>query len=270
MPHEFDAVLAVGEAVAEELPAEDGEGSGMGAAVTGEAAQAEDSDRAKRRGRRGGRRRRRDGEAGAAEDGAEDAPAAAAAAYAPPAYVPPVYSGPTPADPFGGGAAFDIFDAIEQAEQQRALAAFAPQASAAVVQPEPEQPALAPATDDAAEARIGGGQVIDEMPLTEPVIVLPEMVSVEGPDAAPVPAEPEPAVAAAASEVAAPASAAAHAEDAAPAVATETPASEPAAQASLAAAEPEPAPIPELAPAIVPILVGEAEPAEKKRGWWKK
>ena len=279
VPHEFDAVLAVGEAVAEELPAGDGDGGGMDAAVIADAAQAEDSERAKRRGRRGGRRRRRDGETGTAEDGAEDAPAAAAPAYAAPAYAPPVYSGPTPADPFGGGAAFDIFDAIEQAEQQRALAAFAPQVpAAAAVQPEPERPALAPAADDAAEARIGGGQVIDEMLLTEPVIVLPEMVSVEEPDAAPASAsaEPEPAAAqVVASEVLAPASAAAHAEDAAPVVAIETPASEPAAQASLAAApEPAPAaelvPVPELAPAIVPILVGEAEPAEKKRGWWRK
>jgi ribonuclease E len=270
VPHEFDAVLAVGEAVAEELPAEDGGGGGMDAAVTAEAAQGEDADRAKRRGRRGGRRRRRDGEAGAAEEGTEDAPATPA--YAAPAYSPPAYSGPTPADPFGGGAAFDIFDAIEQAEQQRALAAFAPQAlAAAPVEHEPEQPALPPATDDAAEARIGGGQVIDEMLLTEPVIVLPEMVSVEGPDAVEAAVEPERAAAeVVAPEVVAPASAAARTEDAAPAVVTDTPASEPAAQESLAAAAPEPAPEPELAPAIVPILVGEAEPAEKKRGWWRK
>ncbi len=272
VPHEFDAVLAVGEAVAEELPAGDGGGGGMDAAATADAAQAEDSERAKRRGRRGGRRRRKDGEAGAAEDGSEDAPAAAAPAYVSPAYAPPAYSGPTPANPFGGGAAFDIFDAIEQAEQQRALAAFAPQAqAAAMAQPEPEQPALPPATDDAAEARIGGGQVIDEMLLAEPVIVLPEMVSVEELEAAPAPAKPEPAAAQVGwPEVVAPVSAAAHAEDAAPAIATDTPASEPAAQASLAAAAPEPAPAPELAPAIVPILVGDAEPAEKKRGWWKK
>jgi len=271
VPHEFDAVLAVGEAVAEELPAEDGGGGGTDAAVTAEAAQGEDADRAKRRGRRGGRRRRRDGEAGAAEDGAEEAPAATPT-YAAPAYAPPAYSGPTPADPFGGGAAFDIFDAIEQAEQQRALAAFAPQAPAAApVGHEPEQPALPPATDDAAEARIGGGQVIDEMPLMEPVIVLPEMVSVEEPDAVEAAVEPEPAAPeVGAPEVVAPESAAAHAEDAAPAVANETPVSEPAAQESLAAAAPEPAPTPELAPAIVPILVGSEDPAEKKRGWWRK
>jgi ribonuclease E len=271
VPHEFDAVLAVGEAVAEELPAEDGGGGGMDAAVTADAAQGEDSERAKRRGRRGGRRRRKDGEAGAAEEGAEDAPAATPT-YAAPPYAPPAYSGPTPADPFGGGAAFDIFDAIEQAEQQRALAAFTPQApAAAAAQPEPEQPVLASATDDAAEARIGGGQVIDEMLLTEPVIVLPEMVSVKEADAPPVPAELELAVAeVVAPEVVAPESAAAHAEDAAPAVATETSAFEPATQASLVAAAPEAEPAPELAPAIVPILVGSEEPAEKKRGWWRK
>ncbi len=275
VPHEFDAVLAVGEAVAEELPAEDGGGDGMDAAVTADGAVPEDPERAKRRGRRGGRRRRRDGEAGAAEDGAEDAPVVTPN-YAAPVYAPPAYSGPTPADPFGGEAAFDIFDAIEQAEQQRALAAFAPQAPAAAVEPEPEPPALPPATDDAAEARIGGGQVIDEMPLTEPVIVLPEMVSVEEPDAPLAPTELEPVVAEVVSsevvapEVVAPESVAAHAEDAAPTVATETPASEPAAQASLVAAAPEAEPAPELAPAIVPILVGSEEPAERKRGWWRK
>ena len=112
--------------------------------------------------------------------------------------------------------------------------------------------------------------VIDEMPLTEPVLVLPEMVSVEEPAAAAAPLQPEPSEAElVAPEVLAPAAAAAQ-DGAAGAVVTETPASEPAAQASLAAAAPDAEPAPELAPAIVPILVGAAEPAEKKRGWWRK
>jgi len=222
VPHEFDAVLAVGEAAIDALPADGGAAPASSIAETA----TEEADRAKRRGRRGGRRRRRDGTEGGTEEAAGDAEAVAAApAYAAPAYSPPAYTGPTPADPFGGNAAFDIFDAIEQAEQQRALAAFAPAA-------------LPPAADDAAEA---GLPVIDEMQTVEPVVVLPEMVSVAEPDPAPeAPVEaPQPTV-------------------------TETPASEPAAVASLAAEAPE------LAPAIVPVLVGDAEPAEKKRGWWKR
>jgi ribonuclease E len=75
-----------------------------------------------KRGRRGGRRRRKPGED--AETPLLDAEVAPAPvpAYTPPAYVP--YVGPTPADPFGG-AAMDIFDVLEQAEQ-RAEAAPAP------------------------------------------------------------------------------------------------------------------------------------------------
>ena len=59
----------------------------------------------RRRGRRGGHRRR--------TELAEDMPAAAPE-------VPPVYIGPTPADPFGGGA-FQLFDVVEQTEQQPLL-----------------------------------------------------------------------------------------------------------------------------------------------------
>ena len=275
VPHDFDAVLAVGEAAMEALPADGGEAPAGAGAVPADAA--EDADRAKRRGRRGGRRRRRDGTESGTEDVGEDAPAAQPAAaqpppaYSAPAYSAPAYSGPTPADPFGGMAAFDIFDAIEQAEQQRALAAFAPASPAAA------PAALPPATDDAAEARLASAPVIDEMTLTEPVITLPEMVSVEDPAPTPAapPAEtPEPETVA--PEVLAPESAAAAAEVPEPVV-TETPASEPAAVASLAAAAPGAggnaagtAPAPEKNPAVIPTLVGAAEPAERKRGWWKR
>ncbi len=225
VPHEFDAVLAVGEAAIDAPPTDalPVEGEAAPAGATAETAT-EEADRAKRRGRRGGRRRRRDG---TEEAGDAEAAAPATPAYVAPAYSPPAYTGPTPADPFGGTVAFDIFDAIEQAEQERALAAFAPA-------PAP----LAPAVDAVAEA---GLPVIDQMQVAEPVVVLPEMVSVAEPDPAPeAPVEvPQPTV-------------------------TETPASEPAAVESLAAEAPE------LAPAIVPVLVGDAEPAEKKRGWWKR
>ena len=221
----LDAVLAVGEAAIDALPTDalPVEGEAAPAGATAETAT-EEADRAKRRGRRGGRRRRRDG---TEEAGDAEAAAPATPAYVAPAYSPPAYTGPTPADPFGGTVAFDIFDAIEQAEQERALAAFAPA-------PAP----LAPAVDAVAEA---GLPVIDQMQVAEPVVVLPEMVSVAEPDPAPeAPVEaPQPTV-------------------------TETPASEPAAVESLAAEAPE------LAPAIVPVLVGDAEPAEKKRGWWKR
>ena len=294
VPHEFDAVLAVAEAAMEAGP----DGADTKAPATDAAptdATAEDADRFKRRGRRGGRRRRRDGTDGAAEDGQDDAPVPAPAApaypapayaaptYAAPSYVAPAYSGPTPADPFGGTSTFDIFDAIEQAEQQRALAAFAPPSPARTAPPAATRPdaraALPPATDDAAEARLAMTPVIDEMPLTEPVIMLPEMVSVEDSvpaAAAPAPVE-QPAPKTVAPEVLAPKPAAASAGEPAATI-TETPASEPAAIASLAAAapgtdghaEPTEPPAPELAPAIVPILVGAAEPADKKRGWWKR
>ena len=258
VPHEFDAVLAVGEAAMEGLPAEDGADAGVtvapeaaGETAIGETA-ADEADRAKRRGRRGGRRRRRDG----TDAGTEDAPEPEMAAPPP----VPAYTGPTPADPFGGTTAYDIFDAIEQAEQERALAAFTP------------------ATPKAAPA--GTMPVIDEMQASEPVVVLPEMVSIGEPDSGPgAPAAPEPA----APELIAPevlippevlAPEPAMAEVDAPEVpATETPASEPAAVASLAAGPivaPEAAPGPELTPAIVPVLVDGTEPSEKKRGWWRR
>jgi ribonuclease E len=258
VPHEFDAVLAVGEAAMDGLPAEDG--AATLAQQPGEAAgetAAEEADRAKRRGRRGGRRRRRD----ETDGGTENAPEPEASAPPP----VPAYTGPTPADPFGGTTAYDIFDAIEQAEQERALAAFAP-----------------------ANAPSAATPVIDEMQASEPVVVLPEMVSIGEPETVeptapepaaleptgPEPTGPEPAAPESMSpELIAPELLAlqpAMAEvDAPEAPVTETPASEPAAMASLAAS-PEAAPVPELAPAIVPVLVDGTEPAEKKRGWWRR
>jgi len=68
----------------------------------------EDDARNRRRGRRGGRRRRREDE--------EALPALAEPGAQQPE-LPPLYVGPTPANPFGGST-FDIFDALEQAEEQ--------------------------------------------------------------------------------------------------------------------------------------------------------
>ncbi len=221
-PAEFDAVLAVAEAVAETLPAEpvpDGEAEGS--------APGEDGERSKRRGRRGGRRRRREpGEAPEnAEATAEDEPEPTPA---------PAYAGPTPANPFGGSAAFDIFDAIEQAEQERALALAA---RAASMQAAPE--------------------AADEVGPAQPALIATEMTEVVPKTMAdPVPDTPEPLP---------PESAVAEPTMAEPVVAESPASSEP-----LQALEPEPEPEPPQAPMVVPVLVGDAEPAEKKRGWWRR
>ena len=82
----------------------------------------EDGER-RRRGRRGGRRRRRDA------SGDESVSPAAEEASDDEVAPPPAYLGPTPADPFAGASAFDIFESIEQAEEARAAAAAGPAAS---------------------------------------------------------------------------------------------------------------------------------------------
>ena len=99
------------------------EAEGAGPAAEGDEAAA---DAAKRRGRRGGRRRRRSDAPVADVLPAEDLPGGGV----------PAWTGPTPADPFGGGS-FDIFDALEMAEQQQLLAAPSdgPSVTAEVVSP---------------------------------------------------------------------------------------------------------------------------------------
>ena len=161
-------------------------------------------DRNRRRGRRGGRRRRRepgdgsdatpDSSPDAAETEMDASPADAAPAYVAPAYVAPVYAGPTPADPFGGAHAFDIFDAIEQAEQERAAAPSVPVAAPrAAIEPEPaeaqappEMPAE-PTPEPAAPTAV----------LTEDVPAAPDVPKLPAPEpvmneAAPEPGTPEP------------------------------------------------------------------------------
>ncbi len=209
----------------------DATASGAAGSTTSEAAEAtgDDAEHSKRRGRRGGRRRRRD------PDDAQAAPLAAVPAQADSGAaerVTPAYAGPTPANPFGGGTAFDIFDAIEQAEQERALAATAatrrlsePAAPLPLVEDGPREP---------------------EPVIAEPIAMVPETVSLSEPDPAVDSAvlEPEP--------------------DAAPV--TVPPVAEP-----VMAVEAEPTPGPVGGPLIVPTLIdGSAIPAEKRRGWWRR
>jgi ribonuclease E len=94
--------------------------------------EADDDGRGRRRGRRGGRRRRREG-------GDELPPVAEPGAEQPD--LAPIYAGPTPADPFGGRV-FDIFDALEQAEQRQEERVRPARQQAVVVAPPPPVAAL--------------------------------------------------------------------------------------------------------------------------------
>ena len=89
-------------------------------------------------------------------------------AYVPPAYVPPAYEGPTPANPFGGASAFDIFDAIEQAEEQR-LTQRKPVA-APVPAPEPEPEVIAESVPETAAAL--APELVSRAPEAEPIAKL--------------------------------------------------------------------------------------------------
>ncbi len=148
---------------AEASPTEDG--AEPAAAETVEEAAAR-----KRRGRRGGRRRRRDtGEDAAAPEAASE-----------PEFVEPplpVYTGPTPANPFGSST-FDIFEAMDQAEEQRALAPARPMPPGASVDPAPELPAQ----HATAEADAPVDLVIPEPPMVPEPVAEPE----SGPVIAPV------------------------------------------------------------------------------------
>ena len=172
VPAEMGAILAVGEEVAATEPPVEGEAA--------EGALGDEGERSKRRGRRGGRRRRREpGEVDGAEVG--DDPAEA---------LQPVYAGPTPADPFGGSAAFDIFDAIEQAEQERELALTAQ------AEPEPaEEPVPTLAATAMTEVVPDAPVVVAELEPVTPEAAVAEMTPalevVEPPAPEPEPMEPE-------------------------------------------------------------------------------
>ncbi len=199
--------------------------TGPAPAATGNAGSgsAEDDGRNRRRGRRGRSRRRGD----------ETLPEIAALGAEQPD-LPPVYAGPTPANPFGG-TAFDIFDALEQAENQ-ATAAPAPALPLMVepaVTPEP-----VPDIDPEPAATTMGSRAAEP---ALPITLAEEIVAAENPDAslaaAPTEAVPEPE--------------AVPSPDEAPVPANDE-----------AAAE----------PALKPILVGQDDtaPAQRRLGWWRR
>jgi ribonuclease E len=213
--------------------------SGAPGSGTGEPDAAGEEERRRRRSRRGGRRKRRD----------DDVLPEVAAPGAEQPELPPVYAGPTPADPFGGGT-FDIFDVMDQVEQEAAAPKpRAPQPALQVApepQPEPEpEPMRAIPADPAPEA------AAESRAAPEPVAEPMRQVAAElEPTPEPQAAEP-PAAELAAAELAA----ARHEGNGAAPHAAEAP------------AEPEPPP----APVIAPVIIGESvAPAEKKRGWWRR
>ncbi len=237
---EDDEAPKVSDAVMEALtvePAEDDAPAADAAAEPTDTA-AEDADRSKRRGRRGGRRRRREpGDIVAEPADAPPGEPGDAPEYIAPVYAPPAYAGPTPADPFGGASAFDIFDAIEQAEQERALAATAspPRTpTPATIEPQPvelEAVELEPA-EPQPEQPVQEAPVEPEPVIAEPVALEPETMSLADPDPDPDPdpvTEPE--------------------------------------------LELEPGPVlePATGPLVMPTLIDGADaPTEKKRGWWRR
>ncbi len=209
------------------------------AAMTTEASEAGASEAAagdedapkRRRGRRGGRRKPRE-EDGTAEPAGE---------------APLAYVGPTPADPFAGQG-FDVFDAIEQAEQREAMLARAPQPS--------------PAAPLATEIETETAGITPQAELA-PVAVTPASIS---PDTA-APAHHSASVAEVEASYADPLAAEA-ARGEAPASKEEEPAAAQPEQAvpEQVAAEAAPAPRPELQP----MLIGDLPQTEKKRGWWRR
>jgi len=196
-PVDGERVPEAGAAATETLAAEPADDASApvadGTAPEPNEASGDEADRSKRRGRRGGRRRRREpGDVAAAAEPTDTPPAeqSGAPSHAPPVYSAPAYVGPTPADPFGGTSAFDIFDAIEQAEQERALAVTSPArrtpeplvVDSAFTEATPEPPADAP-PEPVQEATPEPEPVI-----TEPVALEPETVSLADPD--PIEREP--------------------------------------------------------------------------------
>ena len=207
--------------------------TGGDAPAAAEPDAAGEEERRRRRSRRGGRRKRRD----------DDVSPEVSAPGAEQPDLPPVYSGPTPADPFGGGT-FDIFDVMDQVEQQAAspkpLPAAAAPAPAVAAEPEP----VAEAAEPAAEPM---RQVAAEL---EPVALepaAPERAASEpaAPEPVPEPVEPAAAVARHEGNGAVP-------HEGAPESGED---------------EPEPP----AGPVVAPVLIDEgAAPAEKKRGWWRR
>ena len=98
--------------------------------------------------------------------------------------LPPVYAGPTPADPFGGGP-FDIFDMLDDDEEQPArMPAMPPQTEAARA---PEPPIAESIVVETVAAEPGPVAPVAEeppLPVVEPVADAPEAVA--GPAVQPI------------------------------------------------------------------------------------
>ncbi len=251
---------------------------------SGEASPAGDDDpRNRRRGRRGGRRRRRENEG-------EMSPFAVPGADQP--ELPPVYAGPTPADPFGGRA-FDIFDVMDQAERAAESRPAQKANSAAEIindtAPEPETSPREPVYEAAREAS-PVPKVMVETSEAEESVTAHAAEEVRGLEAAmaqtdatmapPETALPPSVPAGVGRGTGGPAQAELEiVNSAAPEPRGEavpdrpeagpvmhpTPANDTSAEIAI----PEPPP-PE--PLIKPILIGAdgEQPAEKKRGWWRR
>ncbi|MDE2515311.1 MAG: ribonuclease E/G, partial [Rhodospirillales bacterium] len=253
-------------APAAETASEGGTASEAASEPTDEEGGEAAAERARRRGRRGGRRRRRDGDPAAAAIAAPGAEQPEMPDMFQPGGMP--YVGPTPADPFGGQA-FDIFDVLERAEeaqsarQRPAAETFAPPAAPApaaaeLATPRPTAPELA--TPESPTPEPTAAQPTAPEPATPALVAadaaLPQAAIADAPPPAPAPA----ADVAAAPAVAREAAIDEHTADG----------QDPAQPEAAAAAAPEAAPV-EAAPVIQPVLVGgDAAPAEKKRGWWRR
>jgi ribonuclease E len=291
-PGEMTPNIIVQDGIVRDEIAPDGENAGIAIAEPGAesaaddenteagaegAAGTDDDGRGRRRGRRGGRRRRRDGD--------ELSPVALPGADQPD--LPPVYAGPTPADPFGGRV-FDIFDIMDQVEQERQAPRPAPAEIVNRSAPEPEPAVAEPVTAEtpepvtalaaepvaAAPAEPAGDAAAEIVntaapePAGEQQVAEPEAPAASESGIAPEPA-PEPAIVepeAAAAEPAVPEPAAAEP------VATEPAAAEPPPPEPVAAEPAAPEPPPENENAIKPIVIGSPDepPAPPKRGWWRR
>jgi ribonuclease E len=152
--------------------------------------------RGRKRGRRGGRRRRRDnGDDNGAQGELAPESAAESEADAPAAPRPaaprqiqiqpaPAYTGPTPANPFGTGAALDIFDLMDRAEEAATPAPkrapeVAPEVPAPAVTPERPIPEVTP--------EVPTPEIRPEQPTPE---VTPEVPTPEVPAEVPTPDAP--------------------------------------------------------------------------------
>ena len=181
-----------------------------------------------------GRRRGRRGGRRKRRDGTEGDLLAAAEPDAEQPELPPapVYVAPAYAGPTPANPfGGEVFDIFDVLEQAEQRAAAAVHTVAPQAVAEPEpEPSVEPETVVEPVAVVEPEPVLELAPAPEPVAEI-----APAPEPEPAPAEPEPVV--------------------------------------VAAPVPEPEPVreePVSGPAIQPIVIGEAPPAEKKRGWWRR